>query len=150
MRNRTFHAVKYLLGAYLLLTVILPLIMLFSNIRGENVQGVFHSPQFVPMLTNSFLTTVMATVISVTISFLLAWIINRSRIRFKSVFIVLFTIPMLIPSISHGMGLVLLFGDNGIVTNLLHLNIGLYGYVGIVMGCLLYTSTASGTSSYGK
>ena len=32
-----------------------------------------------------------------------------------------------------------LFGDNGIVTNLLHLNIGLYGYVGIVMGSVLYS-----------
>ena len=110
MRNRSFHAVKYLLGAYLLLTVILPLVMLLSNIRGENVQSVFQSPQFFPMLKNSFLTTVLATVISVAVSFGLAWIINRSRIRFKSVFIVLFTIPMLIPSISHGMGLVLQIG----------------------------------------
>lgn len=143
MRNRSFHAVKYLLGAYLLLTVILPLVMLLSNIRGENVQSVFRSPQFFPMLKNSFLTTVLATVISVAVSFGLAWIINRSRIRFKSVFIVLFTIPMLIPSISHGMGLVLLFGDNGLVTNFLHLNIGLYGYTGIVMGSVLYSFPVS-------
>jgi iron(III) transport system permease protein len=50
---------------------------------------------------------------------------------------------MLIPSISHGMGLVFLFGDNGIVTNLLGLNIGLYGYKGIVMGSVLYSFPVS-------
>ena len=33
---------------------------------------------------------------------------------------ILFTLPMLIPSISHGMGLVVLFGSNGVITNLLH------------------------------
>ena len=51
----------------------------------------------------------------------------------------LFTVPMLIPSISHGMGLVLLFGDNGLLTNILGLRIDLYGYCGIVMGSVLYS-----------
>lgn len=46
---------------------------------------------------------------------------------------------MLIPSISHGMGLVLLFGDNGLITNWFGMNIGLYGYKGIIMGALLYS-----------
>ena len=45
--------------------------------------------------------------------------------RFKGVFSVLFTIPMLIPSISHGMGLVLLLGDNGLLTNLLGIHVPL-------------------------
>ena len=51
----------------------------------------------------------------------------------------LFTLPMLIPSISHGMGLVLLFGDNGIISNLLHMKFFLYGYVGIILGSILYS-----------
>jgi iron(III) transport system permease protein len=37
------------------------------------------------------------------------------------------------------MGLVLLFGDNGLVTNLLGINIGLYGYKGIIFGSVLYS-----------
>lgn len=95
------------------------------------------------MLKNSVITTVIATAISVVLSFFLAYMINRSNIKFKSFFVVLFTIPMLIPSISHGMGLVFLFGDNGIVTNLLGLNIGLYGYKGIIMGSVLYSFPVS-------
>ena len=142
-RNKSFYSAKYLLLAYLLLTVVLPILRLFSSIRGEHVAEVLSSAQFLPMLQNSLLTTLMATAISVGLSFALAYALCRSRVRFKSVFVVLFTVPMLIPSISHGMGLVLLFGDNGLVTNLLGINIGLYGYTGIVMGSVLYSFPVS-------
>lgn len=139
MKNNGFKALKYLLLFYLVATVALPIGKLFVTIRPEDLASVFGSQQFLPMLSNSLATTVTATGISVALSFGLAWLLNRSRIRFKSVFAVLFTLPMLIPSISHGQGLVLLFGDNGIVTNLLNWNIGLYGFRGIVMGSVLYS-----------
>ncbi len=142
-RNKSFYSAKYLLLAYLLLTVVWPILRLFSSIRGEHVAEVLSSAQFLPMLQNSLLTTLMTTAISVGLSFALAYALCRSRVRFKSVFVVLFTVPMLIPSISHGMGLVLLFGDNGLVTNLLGINIGLYGYTGIVMGSVLYSFPVS-------
>lgn len=142
-KNKSYFGLKYLLIAYLLVSVVLPIIYLFSSIRGNNIAEVFSSAQFIPMLKNSVITTVIATAVSVVLSFFLAYMINRSNIRFKSFFVVLFTIPMLIPSISHGMGLVFLFGDNGIVTNLLGINIGLYGYKGIIMGSVLYSFPVS-------
>ena len=142
-KNKTFFSLKYLLLAYLLVTVVLPIGYLFGTVRPDSVNKVFSSLQFWPMLKNSLVTTSLATVISVVLSFLLAYALNRSNVRFKSLFVVLFTVPMLIPSISHGMGLVLLFGDNGLITNLLGLNIGLYGYRGIVMGSVLYSFPVS-------
>ncbi len=143
MKHNTFRALKYVLLAYLLLTVALPIFRLFSTIQMIHVQEIFASAQFLPMLKNSLITTVLATAVSILLSYCLAWLLNRSNIRFKSVFVVLFTVPMLIPSISHGQGLVLLFGDNGIVTNLLGWNIGLYGYKGIIMGSVLYSFPVS-------
>ena len=143
MKNKAFRGLKYLLLIYLLVTVVLPIAQLFATIRGEHIAEVFGSTQFLPMLKNSLITTILATIISVLLSFALAWMLNRSNVRFKSVFVVLFTVPMLIPSISHGQGLVLLFGDNGIVTNLLGWNIGLYGYKGIIMGSVLYSFPVS-------
>ena len=139
MKNKSFYGLKYLLIAFLLLVVVYPLVALFAKIRLEDIRAVLGSGQFLPMLKNSLVTTVLATVISVALSFALAFALNRSNIRFKQIFVVLFTVPMLIPSISHGMGLVLLLGDNGIITNFLGLNIGLYGYKGIVMGSVLYS-----------
>ena len=143
MKNKTFHSLKYLLLLYLLITVVLPVLSLFGTIRAEHIADVFGSVQFLPMLKNSLITTILSTVISVILSFFLAYALCRSRVRFKSVFVVLFTVPMLIPSISHGMGLVLLFGDNGLLTNLLGWNIELYGYRGIIMGSVLYSFPVS-------
>ena len=143
MKNKSFHSLKWLLLAYLAVTVVLPIVQLFATVRLEHMQDVFGSAQFFPMLKNSLITTVLSTVISVVLSFCLAFALHRSNIRFKSVFVVLFTIPMLIPSISHGMGLVLLFGDNGLITNMLGINIGLYGYRGIIMGSVLYSFPVS-------
>ena len=139
MKKNSFRIIKGVLLVYLLATVLLPIVMLFSQIRGEHIETIFTSAQFLPMLKNSLITTVAATVISVVLAFVLAYVINRTNVRFKSVWMVLFTVPMLIPSISHGMGLVLLFGDNGLLTNLLGLSIDLYGYTGIIMGSVLYS-----------
>lgn len=124
---------------FLLMSVVLPLITLLLNITSKDIALLFNSPQFWPMIGNSLLTTGAATILSVTLAFGLAWCINRSRIRFKSVFSMLFTLPMLIPSISHGMGLVLLLGNNGLLTNFIGIDIGLYGYPGIIIGSILYS-----------
>ena len=142
-KNKGYFSFKYLLLVYLLVSIVLPIVYLFSSIGGNDIASVFSSQQFMPMLKNSVITTVAATVISVSLSFMLAWMLNRSNIKFKSLFVVLFTLPMLIPSISHGMGLVSLFGDNGIITNTLGINIGLYGYTGIIMGSVLYSFPVS-------
>ena len=139
MKNKSFHFLKYFLLTYLAVTVVFPLLALLFTVGWSDIVEVFTSARFFPMLKNSLVTTIAATVISVALAFALALAINRSNIKFKSVFVVLFTLPMLIPSISHGMGLVLLLGDNGILTNLLGVNIGLYGYKGIIMGSVMYS-----------
>jgi len=124
---------------FLFFSVICPLAVLLLNIHMSDIQQIIQSEQFLPMLSHSLLATTLATLISVSLAILLSWLINRSNIHFKGLLTVLFTVPMLIPSISHGMGLVLLFGDNGLVTQFLGLNINLYGMTGIVMGSVLYS-----------
>lgn len=139
MKRRAFRTTKLLLAIFLVVSVILPLVRLLLNVNIEDIKSIVQSAQFVPMVLNSLATTSIATVISVGIAWGLAWCVNRTNIRYKSIFSVLFTLPMLVPSISHGMGLVLLLGDNGLVTNWLGINIGLYGYKGIIMGAFLYS-----------
>lgn len=143
MHNRTFHTLKYLVSLYLLGTVVLPLAALFLAMDPGDLRSTFSSPQLLPMLDNSLMCGICSTAVSILLSFCLAYFLNRSNIRGKSVFVVLFTIPMLIPSISHGTGLVLLLGDNGLLTNLLGINIGLYGPIGIIMGAVLYSFPVS-------
>ncbi len=122
----------------LVLLVIFPICRMFSSMTGDDFSAVLKAPNFRTALLNSLLLSMIATVIVIILSYLLALCTVRTDIRAKKLFGILLILPMLIPSISHGMGLIILFGQNGILTRLFGLNAGIYGPVGIVAGSVLY------------
>ncbi len=131
---------KLTLMLVLLTVVIIPLVRMLVGLNGADLSAVFKGHHFVPALTNSIVYTLASTVISVVLAYLLAICTVRVGIRCKRLFSVLLTLPMLIPSISHGTGLIILFGSNGIITNLLGLNgvSYIYGAPGIIIGSVMY------------
>ena len=90
------------------------------------------------MLGNSLSVSSIATLITLVISYLLAICVERTRIKHKEIWSTILVLPMLIPSISHGMGLIILFGNNGFITNLFNADSNIYGPIGIVVGSVLY------------
>ena len=142
MKNKKRSAVfstpvKLAVALILAVLVILPIIRMFSGIRVSDFQAVFASPLFGDALKNSVVLSLIATVISVLLAYVLALCTVRTDMPGKRIFGVLLTLPMLIPSISHGIGLTTLFGNNGIVTQLLGTP-AIYGPVGIVTGSVMY------------
>ena len=131
---------KVTLMLILATAVLLPLIRMMFGISAVDFSEVFGSPHFFSALKNSLLYTLASTLISVGVAYALAICTVRVDIKFKQIFSVLLTLPMLIPSISHGTGLIILFGSNGIITNLLGLNGNsyIYGAPGIIIGSVLY------------
>ena len=138
MKSRSYGWVKLLVFTFLFVQIILPLCALARHVAFKDVVSVFQSPQFLPMLWNSVYSTTLATAVSLVMALAATWALCRTRIHHKGVFALLFTVPMLIPSISHGMSLIMIFGDNGFFTNLTGFNIHLFGLTGIVMGATLY------------
>ena len=130
---------QIVISFFLACFTIYPLIILLRNINFDDVTTLVNSPQFYSMLTNSLLIALISTVISVSLALLFAWCIQRTNIKHKNLLNLLFTVPMLIPTISHGMGLALLWGDNGVLTNLLGINIHIYGFNGMIIGFVLYS-----------
>jgi len=110
---------KTLLLLFWALTLLLPLCAMLSSLIGTDVGAIITGRNFRKGLGNSLNVSCVSTVISIALAWCLAWCTTRTRIRFKGLFMILFSLPMLIPSISHGMGLIILFGRNGLVTNLL-------------------------------
>ena len=119
--------------------VVIPLITMLAQINGETITNVFTDDTFYSSLLNSILTTLIATILSIVLAYSLAWSISRTNIKCKTLFSIILILPMLIPSISHGMGLVILFGNNGIFTRLFDAVSNLYGYNGIILGSVLYS-----------
>ncbi|MDR3165202.1 MAG: ABC transporter permease subunit [Synergistaceae bacterium] len=65
--------------------------------------------------------------------------VSRCNIRNRGIFNIFAALPMLIPSVSHGMGLIIMFGRNGVLTNFLDIEIPIYGFWGIVAGSIFYS-----------
>ena len=137
--TKAASAVKILLLIFLAVTVLCPLVSMLFTIAEVDIWAVLSSKMFLQSTLNSFVVTLTATVFSIVLAMLLAWCVARSKVKHKNMLAVLLTVPMLIPSISHGMGLVILLGSNGILTNLLHLPFDIYGFWGIVIGSILYS-----------
>ena len=139
MKYRGSTSVKFLLSAVLVICVILPLLYMFLNIDAKSFLSIINNERFGLVVANSLKVSIVSTIISVSLALLLSFCITRSRIKGKNIFRTILTVPMLIPSISHGMGLIILFGANGIITNQFHLNTSIYGFGGIVLGSILYS-----------
>ncbi|NLW15414.1 MAG: ABC transporter permease subunit [Erysipelothrix sp.] len=136
--NKQFKS-KIVLFAVFIFAIILPLLTLFLNVNLSEVKTLVASEHFGKLILNSLTTTLLSTIISVGLAVSVAWAINRANIKFKNVFTVLLTVPMLIPSISHAIGLIILLGSNGIITSLFGFEFALFGFNGIVLGSILYS-----------
>lgn len=124
----------------LVVFIVIPLITMFTKIDKNTFSQIASDKTFLPSLFNSFFTTIISSILAVVIAYGLAWAVSRTNIKLKAIFSIIIVLPMLIPTISHGMGLVILFGNNGIITRLFGFSSTiLYGYVGIILGSLLYS-----------
>lgn len=122
---------------FLLISVFYPLVVMLSRVDWFTFSDLVTSNAFRESLSNSLYVTVIATIISVSIAYLLAFTLNRTNIKHRAVLKVLLTVPMLIPSISHGLGLINLFGANGLISRVFDFNI--IGSNGIILGSILYS-----------
>ena len=130
---------KILLTVFFIVCVILPLVQMFANIDAASFSAVVGQPLFASAVKNSLTASLLATLISVSLALLLSFCLARSNMRLKNMFKIILTLPMLIPSISHGWGLKMLLGNNGILTNWLGLSEGIYGLTGITLGSVMYS-----------
>lgn len=132
-------AARILLAVFFAVAVIMPVVALLLHLASPGALGVFSTPAFGTALGNSVVSALLGTALSVALALAAALTLTRTNVPFRNVWAIVLTLPMLILSIAHGMGLVHLFGSSGIVTNFLGTSWNIYGLQGIVMGALLYS-----------
>ncbi len=135
MKKRQF--LKLFLLFFLLCMLFYPLTVMVFKIKWNDFSTLIASASFKEALENSLFVTFLATLFSISIAYLLAYTMHRTNIKHKSFLKIMITLPMLIPSISHGLGLITLMGSNGILSHILGFNV--IGFSGIVIGSVLYT-----------
>jgi len=103
-----------------------------------NYTTYFSTPALFQSIQNSLAIAVISTIITVALAFGFAYALNRSCMPFKGVFRLIAMAPILVPSLLPGIALVYLFGNQGMLKELL-LGESIYGPIGIVIGSVFFT-----------
>ncbi len=134
---KKFNKINIFVFIFLFFAVFYPILQMLTRVEWSSFKSIIFSISFKAALSNSIVVTSVSTIFSIVIAYTLAFTLNRTNIKRRAVLKVLITIPMLIPSISHGLGLINLFGTNGMISKLFDFNI--IGFNGIVIGSILYS-----------
>ena len=117
-----------------------PLSRMLAQITPEGAAAVFSSTVFRRAVGSSCLSSGLTMLFALPLAMLMALLTESTRVRCRALWRGIFVLPMLLPSVSQGTGLVLLLGTNGLLTRGLCLPGSIYGLQGIVLGQVLYTA----------
>ncbi|GBD45158.1 Sulfate transport system permease protein CysW [bacterium HR40] len=104
----------------------------------DNYRYYFTTPTLRRSLVNSLTVATLTTLIVVPLAFLYAYAIARSHMPGRALFKLVALAPLLVPSLVPGIGLVYLFGRQGLLTPLLFGH-DIYGPIGIVLASVFFT-----------
>ncbi len=135
-----------LLIGWLLVTLVLPLATLleksFQDQNGKfvglaNYIHYFSTPALFDSVWNSLFIAFLSTIIVLPIAFTYAYALQRTCMRWKGLFQALALIPILAPSLLPAISLIYLFGNQGVLKELLFGG-SIYGAGGIVVSQVFY------------
>lgn len=102
-----------------------------------NFLDYFSTPALFRSINNSIVVALVSMVITVTLAFVFAYALTRSCMPFKAGFKIIAMVPILVPSLLPGIALVYLFGNQGMIKELLF-GYEIYGPIGIVISEVFY------------
>ena len=150
MTRTLFRGSGFLFAAltiFFLLIMVAPLSSLFAKAflsqEGDfvglaNYARYFSTPALSVSILHSLEVSLIVAACASVLGFLYAYALTRTKIIFKRAFMYLALLPVFMPTVVHALGLVYLFGTQGVVTQA-GLDIGLYGRTGIILAEIIYT-----------
>ena len=129
--------------ACILLFAILPLLTLAFHVTGNDWQYILKDGSFWSAIKNSLIYTTASAVITTVLALISAYLLNTASLRRKNVFVILLTLGMLVPTISVGLGLRILFGTKGFLDLLFGVEIEVRGFAGLIMGSVMTSFPAT-------
>ena len=125
--------------AILFLFLLLPLIIMLFKANGGDIQYIFSHPKLGKSILNSFIYSFAGALIAVILATIVAYFLNRADIKGKKWIILCLTLPMLIPTLSIGLGIRNLFGEGGLLNLLFKVKVDARGFPGLIIGSVVFT-----------
>lgn len=142
-RTARHEALRLVSALCILLFAILPLLTLAFHITGEDWQFMLADPAFGEAVANSLCYAGISAVLTTALALAAAWLLNTSGLKHKNLYVIMLTLGMLVPTISVGLGLRILFGAKGFIDLLLGTEIEVRGFPGLIMGSVMTSFPAT-------
>ena len=123
----------------LFLFLLLPLIFMLFKVGGNDFSYVFKDEIFYKSILNSVIYSLAGTLVSVILATITAYFLNRIHFKYKKWLLLFLTLPMLIPTISVGLGVRTLFGVNGFLDQIFHIKIDGLGFLDLIIGSVIFS-----------
>ena len=130
----------------LLVFVVAPLAGIFKTsfvtadgIGFGNYIRYINSPKFSKVVGNSLAVAATTTAVTVLLAYAFAYAMRRTAMPLKSVFGSVALLPLFAPSLVQALGIVFLFGRNGVINRTFNFGIDIYGFWGIVISDTFYS-----------
>ena len=136
--DRVFYLIWYLIVAFLLISILFPLICSFSTPTLSDFKKVFTQQRYLKTILNTLIECVCSTSFSVLFGYIYAYAIVKANIPFKRFFSLIPILHLVTPPFVGGLSFILLFGRQGFFTHtILNLDISLYGFWGLLISQVL-------------
>ena len=122
------------LGAILRLSFVTP-----EGIGLGNYAREFANPKFARIVGASFAVSITTTLITLVLAYGFAFALRRTAMPLRRTCGAIALLPLYAPSLVQALGILFLFGRNGIVNRTFDLGIDIYGFWGIVIADVLYS-----------
>ena len=151
MKSQTFRTGRFIKHEYLrlisigciLLFAIMPLLTLAFHVTGEDWAFISSDSNFWEAIRNSVIYTAVAATITTGLALFSAYLLETADLRKKNIYVVLLTLGMLVPTISVGLGLRILFGANGFLDLLTGWEFEARGFFGLILGSIMTSFPAT-------
>ncbi len=147
----------YVLAIFFTVVLILPISTLFIQafysegrfVGIDNFKTYFSTPALFKSFFNSMTVSSITAVITVVLAFIFAYGIERSNIKFKRTVNFIALLPLFIPTMTHAIAMIYLFGENGLISTgffgaipQMAFNFPLYGKWGVILAECIYVFPA--------
>jgi iron(III) transport system permease protein len=103
-----------------------------------NFAVILRSPNFWRAAMHSLVVSSATTAVVLILGVAVAFAVHRCRIFGSPIVMMAVMLPLLMPSLVQGLGLIFLLGRNGLLTKLTGLEINIYGFWGLLLANGLY------------
>ena len=119
--------------------LLVPLIIIITKSGGGDFSYVFSDNKFYSGLKNSLLYSLIGAAVSTILATIVAYLLSRIHIKGKKWLILGLTIPMLIPTISIGLGVKEMFKSTGVLNTLFNTGFDGLGYFDLIVGSIIFS-----------